>query len=121
VPRFIEFPTETEGVTILVEVDAAEAVPPPGVQKAGLFGKDKSVAVAGERFDVAIRRVISENVRALTDAVKDLAEKPDEVELKFGLKATGELGNIAIAKVGVESTFEVRLAWKQTPAATPQG
>jgi hypothetical protein len=119
VPRFIEFPTETEGVTILVEADAAEVAPPPGVRKAGLLGKDKGVAVASERFDVAIRRVIGQNVRALTDAMEDLAERPDEVELKFGLKATGELGNIAIAKVGVESTFEVRLAWKKP--ARPEG
>ena len=117
-PHFIEFPTETEGITVLVEADATEVAPPPGVEKAGLFSRtDKvgdAVAVAKVRFDVAIQRIIGENVRALTDAVAKLAAKPDEVELTFGLKATGEAGNIAIAKIGAEATFEIRLLWRGT-------
>jgi hypothetical protein len=110
---FIEFPTETDGLTILIEADAAEVQPPPGVEKAGLLPRRReSIAVATERFDIAIRRVVKENVSALTDAVKDLAVAPSEVELTFGLKATGEFGNIAVAKVGAEATFEIRLLWK---------
>lgn len=35
----------------------------------------------------------------------------DEVELKFGLMTTGELGNFAIGKVGIEANFEVTLKW----------
>jgi len=38
------------------------------------------------------------------------------VELSFGLKATGELGNIAIAKASGEANFTIRLLW--TPDKT---
>lgn len=119
-PHFIEFPTETEGVTVLVEADATEVAPVSGVEKAGLLSRKKdgvaSVAVAKVRLDVAVEQVITENVRALTAAVERLVVKPSEVEVTFGLKATGELGNIAIAKVGGEASFEVRLLWRRGEA-----
>jgi hypothetical protein len=116
VPYFIEFPTGEEGLTILVEADEEEVDPPPGVEKAGILSRRRqTVAEASVTFNVAVQRVVEENVRALTDAVKKLAVPPNEVELTFGLKATGEFGNIAIAKVGGEATFEIRLLWTKPP------
>jgi len=40
------------------------------------------------------------------------------VEVKFGLKATGEAGNylFAIGKVGVEANYEVTLKWSNQVA-----
>jgi hypothetical protein len=35
--------------------------------------------------------------------------RADEVSVKFGLKATGEAGNFAVGKVGVEANYEVKL------------
>jgi NTP-dependent ternary system trypsin peptidase co-occuring protein len=46
--------------------------------------------------------------------------KPEEVELTFGLKATGEAGNIAVAKVGGEATFEIRLLWRPGDGGPPK-
>jgi hypothetical protein len=39
----------------------------------------------------------------------------DEVEVKFGLKATGQAGNnlFAISQVGIEANYEVTLKWKK--------
>ena len=39
----------------------------------------------------------------------------DEVEVKFGLKTTGQAGNhlFAIAQVGIEANYEVTLKWKK--------
>ena len=39
----------------------------------------------------------------------------DEVELKFGLVTTGELGNFAVGKVGIEANYEVTLKWQKKP------
>jgi len=39
--------------------------------------------------------------------------KPDEVEITFGLKASGELGSLVIAKAGVEANYSVKLTWKK--------
>jgi Trypsin-co-occurring domain 1 len=49
--------------------------------------------------------------------VSRLARAPTEVEVTFGLKATGEVGNIAIAKAGAEANIEVRLKWMRSSAA----
>ena len=46
-----------------------------------------------------------------------MARKPDEVEIKFGVKLSAEAGAV-IAKTGLEGQFEVKLKWKQpSPAA----
>jgi hypothetical protein len=113
VPNYVEFPTDEEGVMVLVEVDGEE-LQAPAVQKAGLFRKSgaTSVVTATVNFDVAVRRVVGQNVRALTEAVKKLAIPPDHIELKFGLRATGEVGNLAMGKVGGDASIEVTLAWK---------
>jgi hypothetical protein len=39
----------------------------------------------------------------------------DEVEITFGLKATGEIGNniFAVGKAGVEANYTVTLKWKK--------
>jgi hypothetical protein len=56
---------------------------------------------------------VRENAQALIDKVKQLSDPPDEVEVAFGLKATGELGNLAVAKVGAEANYTVKLTWKR--------
>jgi hypothetical protein len=33
----------------------------------------------------------------------------DEIEVKFSLKSTGELGNFAVGSLGVEAAYEVTL------------
>lgn len=114
--HYVEFPTSTSEATILVEVDKNEIELPNGVEKAGVRSGMKylreSAATAHVSFDAALKRVVQENVRALTAAVQELEEKPDEIELTFGLKATGEVGNLAIGKMGGEANFMLKLSWK---------
>jgi hypothetical protein len=111
--RYVEFGTET-GDAILIEVDASEVTPGPGVEKAGLLdrGEERAVARAQESFETAISSAVRRSVAALSEAIGSLPRAPEEIELTFGIKATGEIGNIAIAKAGGEANFTVRLAWK---------
>jgi len=45
--------------------------------------------------------------------------KADEVEVKFGLKATGEFGgSFIVAKGGVEANYEITLKWIKKTSAT---
>ena len=110
--RYIEFSTG-EGEALLIEVDEQEA-PAPGVMKAGLLERRGTdvVASAKRSFDDAVRAIVGQNVESFTGAVTQLKKPPDEVELLFALKATGEVGNFAIAKVGGEANFTIRLSWK---------
>ncbi len=98
--RYIQFTTDTEnGETILVEVDKEEVSPPQGLVKAGIKEKLKdTVAIAQKAFSEAVKSAIRLNVQTFIEAVNALPDPPTEVEITFGLKATGEAGNIAIGK-----------------------
>jgi hypothetical protein len=109
--RYIEFRTST-GQTVLVEVDESETRTAPGVAKAGLRDGTSAIASATESFDTAVKTIVAENVDSFTRAIDALARTPDEVELTFALKATGEIGNFAIAKVGAEANFTIKMTWK---------
>jgi hypothetical protein len=41
------------------------------------------------------------------------------MEISFGLKATGEAGNVAIGKAGSEANFTVKLVWKSISNSEP--
>jgi hypothetical protein len=42
----------------------------------------------------------------------------DEVELSFGIMVTGEVGDFAVAKIGMEANYEVTLKWKKEALKT---
>jgi hypothetical protein len=50
-----------------------------------------------------------EGAKAVLDKVKEA--RPDEVELKFGIKVSGTM-NWLVAKAASEGNFEVTLTWK---------
>jgi hypothetical protein len=110
---YVEFTTSAGG-RVLVEVDTSEVVPVSGVEKAGLRDRaaESAVASAESTFEDAVASVVGSSVAALTHAVASLARAPTELELTFALKATGEIGNIAIAKAGGEANLTVRLVWR---------
>ena len=47
--------------------------------------------------------------------VRDLPsqDQPESMEITFALKATGELGNVAVAKGTGEANYTVTLTWKR--------
>ena len=107
--NYIQFTTE-DGATILVET--TETVQ-HGVVKAGLKEKaEEAVSQAKASFEQGLE-VIRHNAKAFIKKVRDLPDPPDEVEVAFGLQATGELGNFAVAKVGTEASYTVTLTWKR--------
>lgn len=55
----------------------------------------------------------------LFERLKDI-QAPKELELKLGLKITGEAG-VIVSKVGGEASFEVTLKWARSdpPASSP--
>jgi hypothetical protein len=110
--RYLEFKTAT-GERVLVEVDERELEPAAGVTKAGLRSRASgTVAAAQATFEEAVDHAIRQNVLALDAALAALPSRPTEVELTFALKATGEVGNVAIGKVGGEANLMLRLSWR---------
>jgi len=103
--RYLEF-SLPDGSTVLIESDEAGG----GVVKAGRLGE--VAERARETFEQAV-----ENARkaalVILDKVRGLHDSPDEVEVTFGLKASGELKTLVVAKAGIEASYSVKLTWKK--------
>ena len=106
---YIEYTME-DGSTILVEGEAEEG----GLVKASRGGV--SVVQAGKKFTEALASVRG-SLKALIDEMEAL--KVEEADVKFGLKAVGEVVVIAVGKVGGEINYEVTLKWKK-PEVKPK-
>ncbi|MEK7787621.1 MAG: CU044_2847 family protein [Chloroflexota bacterium] len=104
---YIEYELE-DGSKFLVEVKELEG---GGVVKAAnRTDKDGNIIVkAGKKFGEALDGV---QAQAKEFIVKLKPTAADEIEVKFSLKSTGELGNFAVGSVGVEAAYEVTLKWK---------
>jgi hypothetical protein len=123
----------SEGGEILVETDAVE----PAVTGAetgtgtgelpaglGLRGWARTqagevVAVARTGFEDAVRGAIGLNVGAFLAAAEALPEPPAELEITFGLKGTGEVGNVAVGKVAGECSYQVTMVWRREAGQGP--
>jgi Trypsin-co-occurring domain 1 len=117
---YIQF-TSADGNTMLVEVDEGELSSQQGVQKAGLREMaGKTVAVAQTSFEHAIQQAMRYNAQVFLQSVTSLPILPSEAEITFGLKMTGEVGNVAVGKAGGETNYTIRLTWKRESKGTPQ-
>jgi len=117
---YIQF-TSADGNSLLVEVDESEVSSQQGIQKAGLREMaGKSVAVAQTSFENAVQQAMRYNAQVFLQSVISLPILPSEAEITFGLKITGEVGNVAVGKAGGETNYTIRLTWKRETKGTPQ-
>lgn len=98
----------TEGPTVLVQINDSEA---GGVVKASHTG-EPVIIKASKSFGDALTGIQAQAKEFMT---KLKPTEADEIEVKFSLKSTGELGNFAIGSVGLEAAYEVTLKWKNSP------
>lgn len=104
--EYIEYELE-DGISILVEVP--DDLSSDLVKESSTL--EKTAITAKKTFGDSLEGVRVQ-AKLLRKKLEDL--RADEVEVKFSLKTTGELGNFAIGKVGVEANYEVTLKWKNT-------
>lgn len=121
--KYLKFQVGDEGGHILIEVDEPapslegmiEADLAEGPDKAGLIDRAGQVmSKAQTLFNEAIETALRTNVETFYSAIKALPHPPSDIEISFGLKATGELSNIAVGKLGTESNYTIKLAWKSS-------
>jgi hypothetical protein len=109
--EYIQFATES-GAVVLVEVAEGET-DHAGVVRAGLRDRaEVAVSQAKTTFEDGLD-ILRYNAEAFIQKVRSVSDPPDEVEITFGLKATGEMGNFAVAKAGAEASYTVKLKWKR--------
>src|SRR4028119_1463686 len=102
--HIVEFPLES-GDSVLVEVNE------PDNSDDRISIKDELTHKAQQTFEAALERV-KPVASAIMTKVRSLNEPADEVEVKFGLKMSAELGAV-IASGSAEVNYEVTLKWQQ--------
>lgn len=93
-----------DGGVVFAEVTADE----PGMRRAGRTA-DEMWVKAATNLDQGLDGVRSA-ANATLDKLQNLARKPDEIELEFGVRLTAAAGAV-IAKTSAEGHLQVRLAW----------
>ena len=103
--RLVKFNLE-DGSSIMVEVEEFEAL--GGTARAGrkpneLFDE------ARQTFEQALDKVHAATEAAVTK-LRNLGQKPDEVEMEFGFNLSAEFGAV-IASATTEANYKVTLRW----------
>lgn len=98
--------TLDDGGTVLVEVnvpiDLEEALIP--AERDG-----QRIVEAAETFESAIDKV-RPSAEVIMKKIRDSSDRPDEVEIEFGLKLTAQFGAI-VASSSLEANYKVTLKW----------
>lgn len=110
--KYVEFPLEGGGV-ILIETPDEPDKPKSGFVRAGVA--EGAVQEWSEKAQKSFNQSIAGVRQSAEELVNQLsALSPDEMEVNFSLKATGELGgNLVIAKLGGEVNYSVTLKWRK--------
>jgi hypothetical protein len=108
--RLVEFPLEGGG-SVVVDVDARDGRPigETGEVTRGLGAKDV-VARTGETFEAAFARIRPAATAAI-GSLRTLSDRPQEIEIEFGIQLSAEIGAI-VAHTAAEANFRVTLRWK---------
>lgn len=101
---FVEYQLD-DATTILIEATEDTG----GTVKAATRGSNRIIE-AKKKFSEAFQAAKMQ-AKAL---LKELDELPvSEAEIKFGITTAGEVGNMAIGKIGLGVNYEVTLKWKK--------
>jgi len=57
--------------------------------------------------------VVGQIASAFSESLQLAEPKPTEVEISFGMEASGEAGNFLISKLGAKTNFAVKMTWKK--------
>jgi Trypsin-co-occurring domain 1 len=104
VKRIVEFPLES-GESILIEVDEPAQID----DRIGL--RDQVVEKATQTFESALSTV-KPVANAIIAKMSSLHQPADEVEVKFGIKISAQLGAVVASGNG-EVNYEITLKWKR--------
>jgi hypothetical protein len=69
------------------------------------------IGTAAMSFEAALQR-LQPMAQALIAKLRDLAERPDEIGVEFGLKISMDAG-LVVAHTSGEANFKVTLQWKR--------
>lgn len=103
------FPLEAGG-TVYVEVE------PGGLERIARGGH-RIVEDVQMSFDRALSQV-RDAAGAALGQFQEMAQRPDEVEIKFGVTLDAEVGAV-LARTGITGHLEITVRWSSHPTKNP--
>ncbi len=110
--KYLKYDAGKSGA-VIIEVEGEPSLLPksPGSSSDKV---QKTVESVGKSFEEAVLAV-KPSVEAFITMIQSLPVWPEEVELTFGLKASGETGGVfVVAKAGAEANFCLKMTWKRS-------
>ena len=107
--KYVEFPLEGGG-SILIESPDEQPKSTSGFSRGD--SPKETAEKAMQSLDQSFESV-RQSAELLVNKLRGLSAPPDELEINFALKASGELGNIAIGKAGAEANYTITLRWRK--------
>ena len=107
--QLVEF-TLPDDKTILIEVDEPVSPASGGPKPVSRTRNGIKFVEARETFEQALNN-IEPMVKVIKQKFDDMEDSADEVEVKFGVKLSGQAG--AIITVGGEASYEITMRWKK--------
>jgi len=108
VKRLISMPLEAGG-NVLIEVEEEG-----GASITRGLRPGEVIESISHSFEAALEAV-KPAALAVASKLRDFADAPEDVEVEFGLKFTGQAGAF-IASASTEAQFRVKMVWKGKPA-----
>ena len=110
----------TRNGTLLLETDLPSTLVREGQEQTGkasgiLDEVRDTVAKGTGLFEDAVKTSIEATVNSFYSALASLSHPPSEVSIEFGLKVSGEVGNVIISKASAEANYTIKLNWKMVP------
>jgi Obg family GTPase CgtA-like protein len=106
VSKYVEFPLEGGGSIVIESADEPGRAG-TGFVRGGEAGQVTADA-ASQSFDASVEAV-RRSADLLVGKLRSLGNVPDEMVVAFALKASSDLGGLAVAKGGDDANFHVTL------------
>lgn len=102
-----------DGTVVEMETDAHPMAPGP---RPTTMRGGNPVAVAQRSFQEALGAVKQTVATAIVELRDAFPDRPDELEIEFGIKASVEANGLILAKAAGEASFTVKAMWKKPEA-----
>ncbi len=81
----------------------------------GLIPSKGAVAAdqSGHSFEKAFESIRKMAGTMVAELHTGFSEPPSEVSVSFGLKASGELGNLVVARTGIDVNYNISVRWSK--------
>jgi hypothetical protein len=98
----------SDGTKVYIEANDIQKNAPGLIPAGRGEGAEKSAISFPKQID-GIRKMAAEMVKEFREG---FADEPGDIDISFGLKASGELGGFLVSRSGGESSFSVTLRWR---------